>query len=245
MVENYSALAEIYSFVMKKVRYDRWSEYLFYLTRDYLPENPRILELAAGNCSMTNLFYKHHKNIIATDLSSEMLFSSDCKVPMVCCNMLSLPFKTEFDLVFAAFDSINYLTTRKKLLIMFREVASVLSENGIFTFDASMERNSIIHAGEPLRTGIHKEIFFQHRSNYNKVTRIHTNTFIIKNSEGRTFKEIHRQKIYPFETYFEIIPQSGLYVVECYKAFSFSKGNSNSERLQFILKKAGKDAVIS
>jgi len=50
--------------------------------------------------------------------------------------------------------------------------------------------------------------------------------------------------IYPFETYFELIPKAGLYVVCCYKAFSFVKGNSSSERLQFIVKKAQRNALV-
>ena len=244
MSENYSHLAEIYDFVMRKVRYDRWSEYLFYLTKDYLPEDPHILEIAAGNCSFTKLFSKYYPRIFASDLSIDMLKNSCYDLDKICCNMLKLPFRNKFDLIYSTFDSINYLTSRNKLLHMFREVNSILSDNGIFTFDVSMEKNSLKHIEEPVRNGSFKGLSFTHKSEYNRQNRIHKNTFIILQPSGEKFVEVHRQKIYPFETYFEIIPRSGLYISACYKAFSFIKGDNKSERLQFILKKAGANAYI-
>jgi len=48
--------------------------------------------------------------------------------------------------------------------------------------------------------------------------------------------EIHKQKIYKFEDYFEIIAKAGMYVVECLDAFTFNNGNQHSERVQFIVK---------
>lgn len=245
MIANYHQLAEIYNFVMKRVRYDRWSEYLFYLTRPYLPENPRILELAAGNCSLTKLLSVCYKNIYATDLSFTMLNSGDYRYDKICCDMLKLPFRRKFDLIYCTFDSINYLTSRKKLLQLFKEVKSIISDNGIFTFDVSMEKNSLKHIEEPVRHGSYKGVKYIHKSEYNFKNRIHKNIFIFNSPEGRNFREVHRQKIYPFNAYFEVIPRSGLYVSACYNAFSFDNGSSDSERLQFILKKANSDAFIN
>ncbi|RPI65974.1 MAG: hypothetical protein EHM47_17750 [Ignavibacteriales bacterium] len=127
---------------------------------------------------------------------------------------------------------------------MFSEINCVLSETGIFTFDVSMEKNSFKHAEEPVRSGKYKGISYIHKSDYNKISRIHRNTFIMKDNSGREYIEVHHQKIYPFETYFELIPKAGLYISACYKAFSFIDGTKDSERLQFIVKKAGNDAFI-
>ncbi len=244
MADNYTKLAKIYDFVMKRVRYDRWSEYLYLITNEYVPENPRILELAAGKCAFTSLFSEYYENIIATDLSFEMLSSGYFSGKKICCNMGSIPFKTKFDLIYSTFDSINYLLTKKQLLKMLTEVSRILSDDGIFTFDCSMEKNSLIHTQEPIRRGKYNGYSYVHKSSYNSVNRVHTNTFEIADSSGKKHKEIHKQKIYSFETYFDIIPKSGLYVAACYKAFAFIKGNNNSERLQFILKKAGVNVVV-
>lgn len=244
MNPNYSVLAEIYNHVMRRVRYDRWSEYLYYLTKEYLPENPKILELAAGNCTLTKLFARHYNGIIATDLSLYMLKKAVCGCKKVCCNMMKLPFKVKFDLIYSTFDSINYLKSKSGLLQMFREVSCLISDTGIFTFDVSMEKNSFKHIEEPVRKGKFKGISYVHKSEYDRVKKIHKNIFTVEYPIGQKSVEMHYQKIYPFETYFEIIPRAGLYVAACYKAFSFTMGSHDSERLQFILKKAGENAFI-
>ena len=77
---------------------------------------------------------------------------------------------------------------------------------------------------------------FTRKSKYNSSSRIHKNIFIITDEFGNVKKEIHTQKIYKFETYFDIIAKAGMYVVECLDAFTFNNGNQNSERAQFIIK---------
>lgn len=120
---------------------------------------------------------------------------------------------------------------------MFKEIYDLLDDKGIFTFDVSLEKNSLNHSKEAERYGECKGIKFKQRSEYNKKTRIHKNIFIIEMEDNKVFKEVHRQKIFLFETYFELIEQSGLSVLECLKAFTYKHGNPNSERVQFILRK--------
>ncbi len=64
-------------------------------------------------------------------------------VNKVCCDMTSLPFDTKYGLIFSTFDSVNYLMSKKKLLALFKQVSLLLEDNGIFTFDVSLEKNSL------------------------------------------------------------------------------------------------------
>ncbi len=50
------------------------------------------------------------------------------------------------------------------------------------------------------------------------------------------YLEKHRQKIYPFEEYFMFIEKAGLYVSECFNAFTFDNGNAECERVQFVVR---------
>jgi hypothetical protein len=59
----------------------------------------------------------------------------------------------------------------------------------------------------------------------------------MKRKSGEVYTEVHRQKIFTFETYFELLELAGLTVKNCYDAFSFEEGNADSERVQFITKK--------
>ena len=77
-------------------------------------------------------------------------------------------------------------------------------------------------------------------SKYNKRTRIHSNNFYIWNKAGEKFKEMHKEKIYNIDTYFELSEKAGLQTVECYDCFDFSDVNSKSKRAQFVMRKMSK-----
>ena len=233
----YSKLSIIYNSVMHKVRYDRWSEYLLAVVELYLDEQAEVLEIAGGNCNFAGYFIEYFPGLIVTDKSFSMLASSKIKnIPRVCCDMTQLPFKSKFDLIYSTFDSVNYLTSKNSLLNLFKGVRAILKDDGIFTFDVSLEKNSLLHVEKPVRKGSCKGISFVHESSYNQEARIHKNIFKIK-IDNDIFTEVHKQKIYPFELYFDLINSAGLYVVECMETFSFIKASADSERVQFIVKK--------
>ena len=241
----YSKLPLIYSYIMRKIDYKIWAEYIYSIVSEDLPVKPRILELAAGNCKLAKYLSEFYPLIIVSDISADMLKSSPgISLHKVCCDMTLLPFKNKFDLIYCAFDSINYLTSRKKILDLFKEINSILNTKGIFTFDVSLEKNSLIHTKQPDRTGLYKGIRFKQKSEYDKLKKIHKNTFHIKLNENEVYTEIHKQKIYSFETYFELLELSGLYVAECLDAFTYNKGNPGCERIQFIARKNNGNALL-
>lgn len=233
----YSTLALVYSHLMRNIRYDKWADYIYDLVKKEIKTSADVLELAAGNGSFVEHFKKYYKKIIVTDLSIDFIKAAKITQPKVCCNMTSLPFKKKFDLIYSNFDSINYLLSDAELKKLFVEVNRNLKNNGIFTFDVSLEKNSYRHEREILTKQRINGIKYNHLSQFNARTRIHTNKFIVKLANGEEFSEIHKQKIFPFHKYFEIIENTGLYVAQCYETFTFNEGTPASERIQFILKK--------
>ncbi|HEX2867613.1 MAG TPA: class I SAM-dependent methyltransferase [Ignavibacteriales bacterium] len=234
-VKPYKIIAEFYTHLMRFISYDEWAEYYYLLTKDYMGPDAAVLELAGGNCKLSSRLKHYYEDIIVSDLSFEMLQQSeDSALRKVCCNMLSLPFKKKFDLVVSAFDSVNYLLTRKSLNQFFREVYSCLKPGGIFSFDASLEANSLKNIRYLNRKGSFKGIKYVQKSRYDQDRRIHTNIFDIKLANGTVFTEIHKQKIFPLEVFFELLTRNGFLVKECFSAFSFDDADMNAERAQFI-----------
>ena len=82
-----------------------------------------------------------------------------------------------------------------------------------------------------------KGIKYKQKSYFNVRSRIHYNHFEITLADGKKVEEIHKQKIYRFEDYFEFIEDSDFYVSKCYETFTFQNANAATERAQFILKK--------
>jgi SAM-dependent methyltransferase len=234
----YRSLPLIYNHLMRKIRYDYWADYIFGITFKYVHKDAFVLELAAGNCRLADHLIKKFPNLIVSDLSYDMLANAGSKIKnKVCCDMLFMPFKKKFDLIYLTFDSINYLLTRKQLLSFFMHINEQLNNDGVLAFDASLERNSISHVKEPNRRGSYKRYNYVHRSIYNKKTRIHKNIFEITLQGGRILKETHKQKILDYYEYFDLIEQAKLYVIDCFDAFTFNDAKAKSTRVQFVVKK--------
>jgi ubiquinone/menaquinone biosynthesis C-methylase UbiE len=236
--EQYSHIAGIYNHLMRSVDYDDWAVYLIKLCERLNIDKSTILELAGGTCRLSERLYQSYGNIIVTDFSLPMLkISSENKLSKVCCNMLNLPFKNEFSFIFSTFDSINYLTHKTQLKSLFNSIHTILTEEGTFTFDVSLEQNSIKHERFLNRKGKFEGIRYKQRSIYKKSNRMHYNFFKLEMENGESFEEIHKQRIYEFEYYFQVITECGMFVSDCFDAFTFDDANENSERIQFVVKR--------
>ncbi|HSD63223.1 MAG TPA: class I SAM-dependent methyltransferase [Ignavibacteriaceae bacterium] len=235
-LKNYDQVASIYPYLMRAVRYDKWADYLYKIVKSYVSEKDLVLELSAGNGRLADYFKVFFPCIIISDISLSMLCrSSSVGLPKVCCDMTAIPFKRKFNLIYSAFDSVNYLTSKKKLLSLFKEIKAVLKVGGVFTFDVTLEPNSLKHMKEPFRTGNYNGVRFTQTSRYDPKSRIHKNFFRINNND-QIFIETHRQKIYPFNEYFRLLDKAGLQVLECFDSFSFKDGNAGCERVQFLVR---------
>lgn len=244
-VDEYQVLSKVYSHLMKSVDYKAWAKYIHALVKEYLSENPKVLELASGNCRLAKQLEKNYKNIYVSDLSIQMLNSaSDYDSPKICCDMTSLPFKGKFDLIICAFDSINYLTSKNKIRIFFEEVRMLMNSDSIFMFDASMLSNSINNSKTSIIKGKIKGAEYSQKSSFNAKTRIHKNEFVVKFNDGNKFNETHLQKIYDFDYFFTEAENAGLYVSECFESFTFREAKYYNERVQFILRKNESHAII-
>lgn len=237
-VKPYEKVSGIYDGLMKKLDYESWSKYILLIAKENVHHEAKFLELGAGNCKMAKILSEKYKNYYASDISISMLCSSHKDhLKRICCDMTSLPFKEKFDFVFSAFDSVNYILKQKLILNLFKEINYLLEEDGVFTFDVSLEKNSLNFITSKSTEGQHNGYWYRMLSKYNKRSRIHYNNFYIWNESGIEFKEVHKEKIYKIDTYFKLADKAGLHIEACYDCFSFKEVNQKSERAQFVMRK--------
>ena len=235
--DPYKLVAKIYDHLMKTISYHEWGRYIVDLKEFYNVDAKSFLEIAAGSGKLAFYLERIFPNLVLLDISQSMLANIDREKNRICADMTMLPFKNNFDFIYSTFDSINYIMDEKALQQYFAEVNSILSSNGVFTFDASLENNSIKNVNSLNRTGKFQNIIYTQNSEYNYDTKIHLNKFKVKLENGKIFEEVHLQKIYNFELYFEFADNAGLKVVDCFEAFTFDDASSESERIQFVMKK--------
>jgi ubiquinone/menaquinone biosynthesis C-methylase UbiE len=235
--DPYKIVSEIYNHIMKTIGYHEWGKYISSIKEFYAPEAKLILEIAAGTGKLAEYLNAVFPSITLLDISQSMISLADKSFKRVCADMKLLPFKNKYDFIYSTFDSINYLKNKEDLLNYFNEVAFTLTDNGIFTFDASLENNSIKNVTRLSRKGKYKGKLFVQKSTYDFENKIHYNKFKVKFESGEIFEEIHSQKIYDFEIYFELAEKAGLKVLACFDAFTYEDANKDSERIQFIMKR--------
>lgn len=237
--KDYSVLAQIYSHLMKSIDYKKWAKYIYGISLKTGKNKISALEIAAGTANVSaHLVKKKFYKLILSDLSIEMLKQAQqIEHPKICFDMTAIPFKNKFDFIYSTFDSVNYLLTKERFCLMLNEVSRVLSDDGIFTFDVSLEKNSVRYQKYLNREGKYKGIKYRQESKFDPKKKMHFNYFEITFADGRKVEEIHKQKIYEFEEYFQFVDGSGFYVSQCLEAFGWENANKNSERAQFILKK--------
>lgn len=236
-VKPYTYFSKIYNHLMKNVDYDFWADYLKELHSTIGSKSDLALELGCGSGKLSENLRGEFKELYLTDISIEMLKMNPPDLPKICCDMKTLPFKVKFDFIFSTFDTINYITDNDELKQFFIHITNNLSSKGFFTFDVSLRHNSIKHVKDLNRKGIYKKIKYVQISEFDEETLLHTNEIKIRTPEGLEYEEVHIQKIYDYYYYFDILENSGLYVVECFNAFDFTDGKPDSERLQFIVKR--------
>jgi len=235
--DPYKVVSLIYDHIMRTITYQDWARYVTDLQSFYIDKAKTYLEIAAGNGKLAFHLSKIFPNAVLLDLSQSMLSQIDKNEKCVCANMTSLPFKSKFDFIYSTFDSINYLGNEIDLQKYFNEISSILNDDGVFTFDASLENNSIKNVKRLNRKGKYRRLLYKQISKYDYEKKIHKNRFIIKLENGEIIEEVHTQKIFNFELYFELAANSGLHVVDCFDSFTFEDASAESERIQLIMKK--------
>lgn len=223
---------------MEKVDYKFWAKYLSKVALLYVKKNVSVLEVAAGNCRLAENLKQTFPDYLCSDISISMLKQNkNQSLNKVCFDMRRIPLSKKFDVIICAFDSINYLIRKKDVLNFFVEIKNIITDSGVFLFDAALERNSFEHQKYASKKGSINGITFNRQSIYLQSSRIHKNIFEITYPDGKKFKEIHKQKIYPLEFYFEALEKAGLYVVECFNSFTFRDCRANDLRAQFVVKR--------
>ena len=235
--DPYRIVATIYDYIMHTLSYHEWAKYVSEIKTFYKNNSETFLEIACGTGKLNNYLEKIFEDIVMLDISKSMLDKVEVINKRVCADMTRLPFNTDFDFIYSTFDSINYITDEEEIQRYFWEVRNILSNDGIFTFDASLENNSLKNAKRLNRNGSFRGIKYQQSSNYERDQRLHRNRFKMELEYGEIIEEVHTQKIYDFEFYFDASETAGLKVIDCYEAFTFEDANYDSERIQFIMKK--------
>lgn len=239
--KDYESLSKIYDELMLGVEYDLWFDLIVKLCEENF-DNPKvkILEIGGGTGVLGKKLIDFGFEYLGSDISFYMArIAKEKGLDFVCADCQNLPFTDKFDLTIFLFDGINYLFDTKQFTQTFKQIHSILKNNGLFLFDITTEVNSINNFLNYRESYAGEDYSYIRESYYDTKNREQHNDFEIfvkeKDNIYRRYTEQHCQKVHPVKSIINSIPLDLFEIIGTWGDFEQKKWNAKSERVHFLL----------
>lgn len=259
----YETLASIYDALMDDVNYEQWAEYLHHQLQKHSCPGNRLLDLGCGTGNITIPLARKNYEIVAVDLSAEMLDqarakTAQCKaggeqlaIDWLAQDMTELDlYDAEdnpmlFDGVIATFDAFNYIIEPEALQFLLQDLADHINDNGLLIFD--------IQTPYKLREYLGSNIYTLHRDDVEYVWENHFDeedqicqmdiTFFLRQENGlyKRVTESHTERVYEPELLYMWLNLSGFDIIGVYQELSELPLEPDSHRAVFVTRKRQND----
>lgn len=243
-MRNYEMFASLYDKLMDDYDYYEWSNYIISLFKYYNIKPKDILEMACGTGNLTYHLAEKRYNLVAFDLSPEMLTIAYKKlrkfnnVKLLNQNMIDFNINKSFDSIISVCDSINYILKEEELLKCFENVYNHLKTDGIFIFDINSYYKLKNIIGNNTFVEDRDEVFYTWQNYFDddKDECEFYLTFFKKNENNLYFRfdEEHIEKAYRTDFLTQILKKVGFKKVDYFNSFTIDTADDTSERINFI-----------
>ena len=243
----YESLAFSYDSLTRDIPYEHMLAYMEALLRRHGVQPQSVLDLACGTGSMSVLLAKRGYQVLAADMSEDMLSMAWEKASeleenrpyFICQRMERLRLPYTVDWVVCCLDSLNYVTNPEDCRQAIVRVFQSLAPGGVFLFD--------INTPEKLR-GLDGQIFLDEneetycvwRSEFDEGEHICYYGMDLFQKEGdqwrRSFEE-HREYAYTVEQLTQWLKEAGFGTVEVYGDRSLEGPKPDEQRVYFFAQK--------
>ena len=238
-LDAYRYLAQRYNKLMADVDYDTWASYINSLLGG---KEMRLFEAGCGTGSMTGRLYDLGHDIVASDISEEMLAIaiSDARrhgrdIVFVRQDMRGISAGNRFDAVISACDGPNYLDS-EGLDAFFNAAFRMLKPGGRLMFDIS--------SAAKLRA-MDDEVYYDDGeettciwyNRFNEKTRTLAMEVTLFVREGRLYKKMseqHIQHAHEAADTERLLRCAGFGKIDIYEAFTMEPVKDDSSRIQFV-----------
>ena len=243
----YEALAFSYDSLTQDIPYEQMLTYMEALLQRHEVRPASVLDLACGTGSMSVLLAQKGYQVLAADMSEDMLSMAWDKASeleenrpfFICQPMQRLRLPKPVDWVVCCLDSLNYVTDPEHCREAIRRVYNNLSDGGAFVFD--------INSAEKLR-GLDGQIFLDEtedtycvwRAEFDEEENICYYGMDLFQKNGavweRSFEE-HREYAYTVEQLTAYLKEAGFAVIETYGDRTMELPGPGEQRIYFYAQK--------
>lgn len=231
--------------MMYDVDYDTWAKYILsFLKDEFSDKKISILETACGTGNLTWRLAKEGYNIIASDISEEMLSyaaqnlaANWQKATLIINDMQNISLNHNVDAVICACDGVNYLNG-EQIKAFFKAAYDNLKEDGLLLFDISSEFKYREIVSNNVFCDEDEDSAYIWKNTLNKNTcKMDITIFIKENDVFKRFSEQHTHYLHSEKNLTECLLKAGFTQIKAYDCFTRDKAKENSNRIEFSAKK--------
>ena len=245
----YDALAGTYDALTGDVEYEKRADYLEKLfQKSHIPVHT-VLDLACGTGSLTWELARRGYEMIGADLSSDMLAQAankaddDVDIPPIflCQSMDKLDLYGTIDACVCCLDSVNYVTSPKKLKKACERVHLFLMPGGLFIFDFNTPAKLQAMDGQVFLDET-EDAYCVWRGEYSPRRRICSyfmDIFALDEETGLWDRgeELHEEYAYTPEELSQYLHEAGFRDVRQYGELSMRRPGTDEQRIFFVARK--------
>lgn len=242
----YGKFASVYDELMDDFNYKNWFNYIETIwEKTKKPKN--VLEMACGTGNLSYYIANAGYDLDCFDISNEMLSRAYNKmdgfknVNIFNQDMVEFNLHKKYDSIVSICDSINYIVDDEKLLQTFTNVYNHLEDDGVFIFDINSYYKLKNIIGNNTFVEDREDVFYIWENYFDDDSRICdfylTFFFLEDGMMYERFNEDHMERAYMVKEIEELLNKAGFTNIEYYEAFTFDEANSETERINFIVRK--------
>jgi len=249
---QYAALARNYDLWMRQDQpISLWVDSILaeFSARGIRP-GAKVLDLACGTGGITIPLAQAGYDLVAMDLSEEMLSVARDKaaalglpgIRWVCRDMAQGDFPGRYDAIICCCDGVNYLTCEEQLSSMLTACAKSLVPGGLLLFDVSAPAKLLPMAGQLYALDTDEGAYIWYNElEASDVIRMDI-TLFLPDGTGRfeRHEEMHRQRAWKAAEIKTALKDAGLEKTEIREAFTAQKPQKGSLRWQVLAQSAAK-----
>lgn len=240
MNDYYNGFHYYYDIYMEEMDIPSWFSYLKSLSGISSFHSKSILDLGCGTGKMAIYFAKEKAKVTAVDISKQMLkiadknaYDNKVRLNLIGLDMTKFKTSANFDFVYSACDSLNYLTKEEDLKTVFKNIYSMLKDNSIFTFDyIPFEGMGLIEKKEVYKSDIYEFLSYRETENNFLKTKV-----VIKENKEILYEKEHIQMCLNNKRIFQLAKGVGFREIIAYDFLTTNNPTKETDKIQYIFKK--------
>lgn len=247
MNSSYGIFAEFYDTLTGNIDYRRRAEFFDSAVKRFGGKTQGLLlDLACGTGSLSEEFDELGYDVIAVDISPEMLgtamnkkFESGRNIQYVCQDMRNLELYGNIDITICALDSLNHLDSIDDINKVFSKVYTFTEPDGLFIFDINTEYKHQKVLGNNTFVYDTDDVYcvWQNTCSNSRV-QIDLDFFVPNEDDSYSrYCESFYENAYPLEMIEDSLRNAGFTLLGCFDEDSFDPPSEESQRVVFAARK--------